>query len=100
MTSEEYPCLLLEAINPVAIEDVARVLRSEIEEPRDEKEEETPLLKAPVLPSEQWFASVEIKIRPSSTSTVGAEEYRRKRSFGFDPDASVSLYTFASTPKN
>ena len=49
---------------------------------------------------EHWFPSVEIKIWPSFTSTVGAEEYRTKRSFGFDPEASVCLCTFASTPKN
>jgi len=55
---------LLDATNPVVTEDVTRVLRSEIEELGDEEE----------APSEQLFSWVEIRIRSSSTSTVGVEE--------------------------
>jgi hypothetical protein len=47
-----------EAINPAAIEDVVRVLRSPAENPREEEE----TLLAEELPTEQWLASVEITI--------------------------------------
>ena len=77
---------LLDAINPEAIEDVTIVLRNPTENPREDEEAS---FKGDDLPTEQWLASVEIIIRPSFTSTVGVEEYRTKRSFGFDPEAGV-----------